>query len=170
VADALALLRRERVLPLRALVEAIAGEPVAGSWWGHPRGKEIYNASAALASSPETLVTRYDGRITYVHRSLWPAFARVVTDPEWRAGRIAALPEDAAALLGAIARDGEARNPPRKAREALERRLLVATEEVHEGRHVVVLRPWRLPVETAGTIEDALATLRDAGMDLNRIR
>jgi hypothetical protein len=34
----------------------------------------------------------------------------------------------------------------------------------------VVLRPWRLPVETAGTIEDALATLRDAGMDLNRIR
>ena len=66
------------------LADAIAGEPIKGSWWGHARGQEIFLALERLGASPEILVCRFiDGKITLVHRRLWPALARV-------AGRFAA--------------------------------------------------------------------------------
>ena len=30
--------------PLPNLAEAIAGGAIRGSWWGHPKGKEIFRA------------------------------------------------------------------------------------------------------------------------------
>jgi hypothetical protein len=60
------------------LVDAIAGERVRGSWWGHERGREIFRILERVRRSREVLVCRLvDRRLTFVHRRLWPALARV---------------------------------------------------------------------------------------------
>jgi hypothetical protein len=60
------------------LVEAIVGQPVSGSWWAHPEAKHIYATLCAVTESEEVLVCRLvGGKITLVHRRLWPALARL---------------------------------------------------------------------------------------------
>ena len=45
-----------------------------GGWWSHPKGNEIFLLSRAIRESPEVLVCRIvGGKVTYVHRDLWPA-------------------------------------------------------------------------------------------------
>ncbi len=62
--------------PVPKLVDAIAGEAVKGSWWGHPQGKRIFAVLQSLASHEEILTCRLVGdKITLVHRRLWPALA-----------------------------------------------------------------------------------------------
>jgi hypothetical protein len=64
--------------PVPSLAEAIAGELIRGSWWGHRKGGAIFRASRAVRDSDEVLVCRLvEGKITYVHRRLWPALVRV---------------------------------------------------------------------------------------------
>jgi|SRR5687768_3917995 len=65
--------------PVRSLVEAITGEAVRGSWWGHPKAQAIFRATRAVRDSPDVVVCRLvGGRITYIHRRLWPAVVRLV--------------------------------------------------------------------------------------------
>jgi hypothetical protein len=67
--------------PVPSLVEAIAGESIRGSWWGHPKGREIFRASRAVRDSADVLVCRLlEGKITYVHRRLWPALVRLADE------------------------------------------------------------------------------------------
>ena len=42
--------------PVPSLAEAIAGGAIRGSWWGHPKGREIFRVSAIVGSSPDVLV------------------------------------------------------------------------------------------------------------------
>jgi hypothetical protein len=66
--------------PVPSLAEAIAGGPIRGSWWAHPKGKEIFRTAAAIIASGDVLVCKLvDGKITYVHRRLWPALARLAS-------------------------------------------------------------------------------------------
>jgi hypothetical protein len=66
--------------PLPNLAEAIAGGPIRGSWWGHPKGKEIFRAVRAIRESPDVLVCKLvEGKITYVHRRLWPALIKLAS-------------------------------------------------------------------------------------------
>lgn len=66
--------------PVPSLAEAVAGGPIRGSWWGHPMGKEIFRAAQAVRSCHEVLVCRLiDGKITYVHRRLWPALVKLAS-------------------------------------------------------------------------------------------
>ena len=61
-----------------SFAEFVAGERIRGSWWGHPRGREIYRLAEAVADSGEVLLCRLvDGKVTYVHRRLWPALVRL---------------------------------------------------------------------------------------------
>jgi hypothetical protein len=63
--------------PVPSLAEAIAGAPVRGSWWGHPQGKAMFRIFSALGEHPDVLVCRLvGGKVTYVHRRLWPALVR----------------------------------------------------------------------------------------------
>ncbi len=74
--------------PVPRLSEFIAGEVIHGSWWGHPKGPEIYHALGLLSDSPDVLVCRVvNGNITLVHRRLWPALlaASEAFDPHWLA-------------------------------------------------------------------------------------
>jgi hypothetical protein len=82
--QALAFVRKHGVVleaaqgPVRSLAEAIAGKPIRGSWWSHPRGHEIFALTRAVRDSEDVLVCRLvHGKITYVHRRLWPALVRV---------------------------------------------------------------------------------------------
>jgi hypothetical protein len=82
--DPLAFVRRQGIVlqaargPVPSLAELIAGEPIRGSWWGHPRGREIFQAAGRVIDSGEVLVCRLaGGKITYVHRRLWPALVRL---------------------------------------------------------------------------------------------
>ena len=66
--------------PVQSLAEAVVGAPIRGSWWRHPRGHEIFEVTRAVRSSRDVLVCRLvDGKITYVHRRLWPALYRVAS-------------------------------------------------------------------------------------------
>ena len=64
--------------PVPSLVTAILGEPVQGSWWGHPQSHQVFQITRAVRADPSVLVCRLvGGKVTYVHRRLWPAVVRV---------------------------------------------------------------------------------------------
>ena len=59
-----------------SLAEFVAGEKIRGSWWGHEKGREIFRALVAVYDSPDVVATKLvDGKLTLVHRRLWPALA-----------------------------------------------------------------------------------------------
>lgn len=81
--QALALVKKHGIVleaargPVPSLAELIAGEPIKGSWWSHSRGREIFAATRAVRDDQNVLVCRLvDGKITFVHRRLWPALVR----------------------------------------------------------------------------------------------
>jgi hypothetical protein len=60
------------------VAEAVAGETIRGSWWGHPKGSQIFRALSAIDESSDVLCFRLvDGKITFVHRRLWAALVRL---------------------------------------------------------------------------------------------
>lgn len=61
-----------------SIAAAIAGGSIRGSWWGHPQGRTIFAITRGIRDCPDVLVCRLvDGKITYVHRRLWPALVRL---------------------------------------------------------------------------------------------
>src|SRR5262245_59070309 len=81
---ALAFVKREGIVLQAArgrvpnLAEFVAGAPIRGSWWGHPKGKAIFAAANFVVDSGDVLVCRLvDGKVTFVHRRLWPALVRL---------------------------------------------------------------------------------------------
>lgn len=64
--------------PVPNLAEAVAGGPIRGSWWGHAKGREIYAAAQAISEWPDVLVCKLvGGKVTFVHRRLWPALVKL---------------------------------------------------------------------------------------------
>ena len=62
--------------PAPTLADAIAGEAIKGSWWGHPQGKRIFAVLEQVSADPDVLVCRLvEGKLTLVHSRLWPALA-----------------------------------------------------------------------------------------------
>ncbi len=81
---ALVFVRREGVVlesargPVPNLAEVVAGKPIRGSWWGHAKGHKIFAVTRAVRDSRDVLVCRIvHGKVTYVHRRLWPAVVRL---------------------------------------------------------------------------------------------
>ena len=63
--------------PVPTLAQAIAGAAIRGSWWVHPRSREIFQLTRAVRNFDDILVCRLvDGKITYVHSRLWPSLIR----------------------------------------------------------------------------------------------
>lgn len=74
------------------LAEQVAGEPIIGSWWGHRKAAQIFHCSRAVRASKEVLVCRLvEGKVTYVHRRLWPALVNLKT--QFARGRLSAIQE-----------------------------------------------------------------------------
>jgi len=159
------LLVTDPVLP--SVTAIVAGEPVSGSWWSHPRAHEMY---AVLTSLEEELgvlrVKLIAKKETFVHRLLWPELFAVATSrEEWQTAGLSAR---ARALLekvetyGAIRLDEIGRGFDRKAlsraARELEEKLLVHGDQEHteKGAHAKLLSSWtgraqRLNVSFAGT-------------------
>ena len=144
------LLLQDPKLP--SVASLVAGTRVRGSWWGHPAGRKIYGVSTQLAEHPESLVTKLlSGKVTFVHRRLWPAFLALARSREpWQMQR---LPPACRTLLRRLDREGELdpRNisaaglrTPRETVGELERRLLIHAEEIHteSGAHAKRLESW----------------------------
>jgi len=50
---------------------------VRGGWWSHPKSHEIFAVTRAIRASDNVLVCRLlKGKVTFVHRRLWPALVR----------------------------------------------------------------------------------------------
>lgn len=154
------LLDSDAVLPNAASI--ILGEPVRGSWWGHPRGGEIYKALIEFHADPAVLTAPLiDDKSTAVHRRLWPAFLAVATAVD--AWQTEGLGEAALELFAEVTRHGEIRldavaapgTPEAKqaAKDArlLERGLLTAGWNMHteRGAHTKCLATWERWMEMA---------------------
>jgi hypothetical protein len=64
--------------PVPSFAEHVAGGPIRGSWWSHSRGHEIFELATAVCESGDVLVCKLiDGKVTYVHRRLWPALVKL---------------------------------------------------------------------------------------------
>jgi hypothetical protein len=72
------VLEAARHRTVACLADAIAGEAIRGSWWAHPRSREIFAVTRALRESSELLVCRLvDGKISFVHARCWPALIKL---------------------------------------------------------------------------------------------
>ena len=61
-------------------VDFVAGECVTG-WWSHPKGRSIFALTRVIRDSPDVLICRLiDGKVTYVHRRLWPALVKLADE------------------------------------------------------------------------------------------
>jgi hypothetical protein len=60
-------------------VTAITGERVRGSWWSHPRAHDIFRAIEALPEDEVVTTKLVGGKVTFVHRKLWPDLLAVAT-------------------------------------------------------------------------------------------
>lgn len=153
------------------LATLIAGEPIRGSWWAHPKGNVIFRVANELEDLPDvTLAKLVSKKVTFVHRELFPALVAVGKSQEsWQLNGLGAAPRQ---LLARVERAGKLQVSGKDAK-LLEERLLVHTEQVHtdSGKHVLELSTWasfqkrqklgRLPSARAAraTLEEAVTTL-----------
>src|SRR5260370_12893803 len=87
--QALAFIRKHGVVleaargPVPSLAEVIAGAPVRGSWWSHPKSHEIFAVTRAVRASGDVLVCRaVKDKFTFVHRRLFqPPFPPTTGSP-----------------------------------------------------------------------------------------
>jgi hypothetical protein len=66
--------------PVPSFAAFVAGEPIRGSWWAHPAAHRIFALAEAVTESGDVLVCRLvEGKVTYVHRRLWPALVKLAS-------------------------------------------------------------------------------------------
>ena len=133
---------------VKNVVTLVTGETLRGSWWAHPKGQLIFAVLSDLAGHPDVLFTKLlDGKVTLVHRRLWPALLAVALEnAPWQ---MKGLSKQARALLAATKEPVAASGPVVK---ELEQRLLAHTEQVHteSGRHEIVVQTWSRWAAQAG--------------------
>lgn len=65
------------------LTAAIVGARIRGSWWAHPKSREIFRVLCQVYESPDVVATRLvDGKVTLIHRRVWPAIETLVNAGE----------------------------------------------------------------------------------------
>ena len=146
------LLLHDRVLP--SVTTIVAGEPITGSWWGHEQGALIWHTLQVVDDEVAT-AKLVSGKVTFLHRRLWPALAAVGNEGatwQWRGlgdrerGLIDRLADARQlrtdALLDHL--EGHERKEMKRAIDQLDKRLLSYTEQVHtdSGKHARILTTW----------------------------
>ncbi|MCU1277001.1 MAG: hypothetical protein JWM53_547 [bacterium] len=75
------VMQSARHAQIPSLAEHVAGEKIRGSWWAHAKGQQIFRALVAVYDSPDVVALKLvDGKLTLVHRRLWPALATLAYD------------------------------------------------------------------------------------------
>ena len=168
------LLLNDPALP--NLCRLVAGERVRGSWWAHPRAQEIFQVYDALEDHPDVLILKLiSGKVTYIHRTLWPQIVAVGRAREpWQMKGLSAAARKLLAAVGAAPVE-PGRKSGRTASE-LERRMLVFSAQFHSasGAHVRRLESWDYWSRQTGTSPNSMtssvarATLEEIVTSLNR--
>jgi len=136
------------------VVTLVTGETLRTSWWSHPKAQLIFAVLSRLDDHADVLPSKLlGGKVTFVHRSLWPALLAVASPDENTAEpwQTAGLSTPARRLLESI---NEAEHPIRHSGavvKLLESRLLVHAHEIHteSGKHEIVLQPWSMWAKAA---------------------
>ena len=136
------LLLNDPALP--NLCRLVAGERVRGSWWAHPRAQEIFRVYDALENHADVLILKLlSGKVTYIHRTLWPQIVAVGRAREpWQMNDLSAA---ARKVLAAV--DKTPVEPGREkaaAASELDARMLVFSAQFHSesGAHMRRLESW----------------------------
>ena len=155
------LLKSDPKLP--SVTTLVAGEPVRGSWWGHPMGRQIFRVLEILADREDlTIVKLISGKDTFVHKRLFPALVSIGTAREdWQLDGLSGLARRLLELVDAegivntqnlrLPGAGTKKSAGEAARE-LEAVLLTRGENVHtsSGKHAKCLEDWKRWGERAG--------------------
>ena len=147
------LMQADSKLP--SVVTLLVGKPIRGSWWGHPMGDAIHIVNNELKEHPDVIATYLvSGKITFVHRRVWPAlFGVAMSGAPWQSRDLGSL---ARQILGHVTKKQSVRADEesvfgalsRAERRALirdlEKRLLVHSTDTHteSGTHAKVLQTW----------------------------
>ena len=161
------LLHSDATLP--SVSSLVAGKPVRGSWWSHPRAHDIQEVAEGLNHHPGVIVAKLvSGKNTYVHRRLWPAIIAIgVAREPWQLQGLSSM---AQRLLKAVTEQGELRtdeipwaggpkkDSPGEGARQLERKLLVHSDEVHTstGAHAKRLETWERWATRVGVDENEM--------------
>jgi hypothetical protein len=79
--------------PIPNLAELVVGGPIRGSWWAHPEHDEIFRVlNEADASEDVVRMRLVKGKVTLVHRRLWPALVRL--EAHFGAQRLTVIEEE----------------------------------------------------------------------------
>jgi hypothetical protein len=134
------LLLQDPALP--SAVAILAGGPVRGSWWGHPAANDFFRILNDVDDHPDVVTVKLvGGKVTLVHRRLWPALLAVTLAREpWQVDGLSAPARALLARLDA----GETADGSAAAFKELELRLLAHAGSVHtpSGKHVTRLQSW----------------------------
>jgi hypothetical protein len=136
-------------------IQVLTGEFPRGTWWSHPKANDIYDILQTVERHPDVLLAKLlAGKVTIVHRALWPALLAVVTAREgWQVDRLSpGAARDLSALDQAETSGSEPPPISRTVGKELEARLLAQAESVHTsgGKHETRLQPWRTWAASAG--------------------
>ncbi len=126
------------------VVRIVSGETLRGSWWSHRDAHRIFAVLESIEAHPDLLATKLvAGKVTFLHRRLWPALLGVALARE--AWQTRALSSEARALCRALDR-GDSMQAAGPAARSIEVRLLACSEQVHteSGKHVTRLEPWQV--------------------------
>jgi hypothetical protein len=103
-----------------------------------------WRASIAGGDHPDVLECKLAGKARFVHRSLWPALLRVVTDEDWRAARLANLSRSLATAVRGVSKGKRLGTVDRRGKAILEKSCLlhVSSEHTKTRTHETVWRSW----------------------------
>ena len=125
------------------VVTLLTGEAFSKSWWSHPKGRLIFAVVSDLSEHRDVLFCKLiNGKVTLVHRSLWPAFLAIALANEpWQTRGLSSRGQQ---LLASLNESKEPINSSGPAVKELEVRLLAHARQVHteSGRHELMVEPW----------------------------
>jgi len=81
--------------PVPSLASEVAGEPIIGSWWSHPKAQVIFETLSAIDDDVDVRCFKLvDGKVTFVHRRVWPALVRLAREGMLAPDRVASFQQE----------------------------------------------------------------------------
>lgn len=165
------LLLQDKTFP--SVVSTIVGEPIIGSWWGHPMANPIYNGlNWAIDQKSIISAKLLSKKVTYINKKLYPFFFSIVS--EVRPWQLKGLSKESTELMAMIkkSKTGIRSDSPefklkypalKKHIDDLETRLLIYTEEIHTegGKHAKEIKPWAKSVLFTGKLSSYEVALEE---------
>jgi hypothetical protein len=130
-----------------SIASLVAGGPIKGSWWAHPKGTAIFNTLGALDERDDVLFVKLlSKKVTLVHARHFPAVVALArARQKWQLTKLAPAAKKLLAQVDARGDDAtEGVRATGAQAKALEERLLVHSRQVHteNGKHAIELTTW----------------------------